>query len=78
MKIRILQAEKCSRQLKLICFDDENAEMSDLADLISLKSINSKPEFSANDYFPIDMTLLFAVSFFNCPSKPLKNIFVSR
>jgi hypothetical protein len=44
-------------------FSNEASEddLSDLVDMLSLQSIHIKTEFTANNFFSIDMSLLFSI-----------------
>jgi 7tm Chemosensory receptor len=40
---------------------NEDDELADLVDMFSLQSIHLKTEFSANNFFSIDMSLFFTI-----------------
>lgn len=57
----LLQIETCALHLRKFSNEANEDEISDLVDMFSLQSIHIKTEFSANNFFSIDMSLFFTI-----------------
>lgn len=59
--ILISQIESCGLYLRKFSNEASEDEISDIVDMLSLQSIHIKTEFSANNFFSIDMALFFTI-----------------
>lgn len=57
----LLQIETCGLYLRKFSNEANEDELSDIVDMFSLQSIHLKTEFSANNFFSIDMSLFFTI-----------------
>lgn len=57
----LFQIETCALYLRKFSNEANEDEISDLVDMFSLQSIHIKTEFSANNFFSIDMSLFFTI-----------------
>lgn len=55
------QIEACGLYLRKFSNEANEDEISDIVDMFSLQSIHLKTEFSANNFFSIDMSLFFTI-----------------
>lgn len=61
MKKIVFQIEDCGLNLRKFSNEANEDEISDFVDMFSLQSIHIKTEFSANNFFSIDMSLFFTI-----------------
>ncbi|CAO1432080.1 unnamed protein product [Diamesa tonsa] len=55
------QANRCSKYLKKFSNEASEDELVDMVDMFALQSIHSRTEFTASNFFPIDMSLFFTI-----------------